>query len=124
LGSDFNIEITEAHHKHKIDAPSGTALTLAAAAARGRGTSLPEVRAPADRNTGKGRPDSEIGIASVRGGDVVGDHEVAFLGTGERLMLRHSASDRVIFAKGALRAGAWLTTQAPGRYQMVNVFGF
>jgi 4-hydroxy-tetrahydrodipicolinate reductase len=123
LGPEFNIEVTEAHHKHKLDAPSGTALTLAEAAARGRGVELAAVRSPLVRGSAGPRLDTEIGISSIRGGDVVGDHEVAFLGTGERLMLRHSATDRAIFARGALRAGAWLATQRPGRYQMADVFG-
>ena len=123
LGPDFNIEVTEAHHKHKLDAPSGTALTLAEAAARGRGVDLAAVRSPAVRGSAGQRGDAEIGISSIRGGDVVGEHEVAFLGTGERVMLRHSATDRAIFARGALRAGAWLAAQRPGRYQMADVFG-
>jgi 4-hydroxy-tetrahydrodipicolinate reductase len=123
LGSEFNIEVTEAHHKHKLDAPSGTALTLAEAAARGRGVELATVRSPTVRGSAGPRRDEEIGISSIRGGDVVGDHEVAFLGPGERLMLRHSATDRVVFASGALRAGAWVALQPPGRYKMADVFG-
>ncbi len=124
LSPEFNIEVTEAHHKHKLDAPSGTALTLAEAAARGRGVDLAAVRSPLVRGSAGPRRDSEIGISSIRGGDVVGDHEVAFLGTGERLILRHSATDRAIFAKGALRAGVWLAAQRPGRYQMTDIFHF
>jgi 4-hydroxy-tetrahydrodipicolinate reductase len=123
LGPEFNIEVTEAHHKHKLDAPSGTALTLAEAAARGRGVDLAAVRSALVRGSTGPRRDAEIGISSIRGGDVVGEHEVAFLGTGERLMLRHSATDRAIFARGALRAGAWLAAQRPGRYRMADVFG-
>jgi 4-hydroxy-tetrahydrodipicolinate reductase len=122
LGPEFNIEILEAHHKYKLDAPSGTALTLAEAAARGRGTTYAASRVSADRSSTGTRSDATIGIASIRGGDVVGDHEVAFLGPGERVVLRHSATDRVIFARGALKAGQWLSGKPAGRYQMADVF--
>jgi 4-hydroxy-tetrahydrodipicolinate reductase len=124
LGNEFNIEIVETHHRHKLDAPSGTALTLAEAAARGRHTTLPASRSPVPRGSEGPRRDAEIGMAVLRGGDVVGEHEVQFLGPGERLVLRHSATDRVIFARGALRAGRWLAAQGPGRYRMADVFGF
>jgi 4-hydroxy-tetrahydrodipicolinate reductase len=123
LGREFHIEVIEAHHRHKLDAPSGTALLVAEAAARGRGTHYAAVRAAQPRGSAGERSDDEIGIASIRGGDVVGEHEVLFLGPGERLSLRHSATDRSIFARGALRAGQWLAGQAPGRYQMADVFG-
>lgn len=104
LGEDFDIQIQETHHRAKRDAPSGTALALGAAAAEGRG------------------PSCQVGFASLRGGDVVGEHEVHFLGTGERLRLSHSATDRSIFARGALRAGCWLAGQRPGVYRMADVF--
>ena len=122
LPDEFNIEIIEVHHKHKRDAPSGTALTLAEAAARGRGGTLESLRAPIDRNANQSRPDAQIGISTVRGGDVVGEHEILFLGPGERLVFRHTATDRSLFARGALQAGAWLVRQAPGRYRMADVF--
>ncbi len=119
LGAEFNIEIVETHHRLKLDAPSGTALLLGQAAAAGRDATLAALRAPVNRN-GAERPDEQIGIASVRGGDVVGEHEVHFLGPGERLVLRHSATDRALFARGALQAGRWLADQSPGRYHMAD----
>jgi 4-hydroxy-tetrahydrodipicolinate reductase len=119
LGAEFNIEIVETHHRMKLDAPSGTALLLGQAAAAGRDATLAALRTPADRN-GLERRAEQIGIASVRGGDVVGEHEVHFLGQGERLVLRHSATDRALFARGALRAGRWLADQSPGRYHMAD----
>jgi 4-hydroxy-tetrahydrodipicolinate reductase len=122
LGREFNIEVTEAHHRHKLDAPSGTALVLAQAAARGRGTTYAAAQAAQPRGSAGPRSDSEIGMASIRGGDVVGEHEVLFLGPGERISLRHSATDRSIFARGALRAGQWLAVQPAGRYQSADVF--
>lgn len=123
LPADFNIEIVEAHHRHKRDAPSGTALALGAAAARGRGLQG-DSAASQPRGAAGPRRDDEIGYAVVRGGDVVGEHQVLFLGTGERLNLAHSATDRSIFARGALRAAQWLAGQRPGRYQMADIFGF
>jgi len=119
LGTEFNIEIIETHHRMKLDAPSGTALLLGQAAAAGRESTLAALRAPVDRD-GVARRDEQIGIASLRGGDVVGEHEVHFLGQGERLVLRHSATDRALFARGALRAGRWLADQPPGRYHMAD----
>jgi 4-hydroxy-tetrahydrodipicolinate reductase len=122
LGEEFNIEVIEAHHALKRDAPSGTALMLAAAAAAGRNSTLQATRPAAARGSGGARTAAEIGIAVVRGGDVVGDHEIHFLGPGERLVLRHSATDRTLFARGALRAAAWLVGRPAGRYQMADVF--
>ena len=122
LPPEFDIEILEAHHKHKLDAPSGTALALADSAARARGLD-PSADTMAGR-TGKGaRRSGEIGIASVRAGDIVGTHTVLFAGLGERLTIGHEATDRSIFALGALRAARWLATQKPGRYTMANVLG-
>jgi 4-hydroxy-tetrahydrodipicolinate reductase len=120
LPTDFDIEIVEAHHRHKQDAPSGTALALGQAASDGRGMAF---RRDALRNHGEGgaRPTGEIGYAVVRGGDVVGDHTVAFLGAGERVLLSHQATDRAIFARGALRAAKFLSEQPPGRYEMGDV---
>ena len=105
LPSGYDIEVVETHHRGKRDAPSGTALTLGAAAAAGRGVNK-----------------DEIGFASVRGGDVVGEHEVWFLGEGERVLLKHSATDRAVFARGALLAGHWLAGRMAGRYAMRDVF--
>jgi 4-hydroxy-tetrahydrodipicolinate reductase len=122
LGAEFNIEVVEAHHAAKRDAPSGTALMLAAAAAEGRGSTLEATRPGKPRGSGEAREAAEIGIAVVRGGDVVGEHEIQFLGPGERLVLRHSATDRSLFARGALRAAAWLAGRSAGRYQMNDVF--
>lgn len=118
LGSDFAIEILEAHHGNKVDAPSGTALALGRAAAAGRGLDLNSHRVSnRDGHTGKRQAD-DIGFAVLRGGDVVGEHTVFFYGQGERLELTHRATDRVLFAKGALQAARWLVGQAPGLYSM------
>jgi 4-hydroxy-tetrahydrodipicolinate reductase len=119
----FDIEIVEFHHRHKIDAPSGTALALGQAAAQGRNVRLEDV---ADRgrdgNTGA-RATGAIGFAALRGGDVVGDHSVIFAGIGERLELTHKASDRGIYARGAVHAARWLEGRPPGLYGMADVLG-
>jgi 4-hydroxy-tetrahydrodipicolinate reductase len=125
LGPDaFDIEILEMHHKHKVDAPSGTALALGHAAARGRGVDLTEV---ADRGrdgmTGA-RKSGAIGFAALRGGDVVGDHVVIFAGAGERIELAHRATDRRIYAHGAVTAARWLHGRPAGLYGMADVLGF
>ena len=120
LPQGYDIEILETHHRHKVDAPSGTALALAQAAAAGRGTTLPH----APQLTGAvpgARERGAIGFAVARGGDVVGEHEVRFLGTGEQVKLAHVATDRNIFARGALAAALWLADQGVGRYSMTNV---
>lgn len=122
LAPSYDIEIIESHHRDKRDAPSGTALALGEAAAQGRGVSLHEQAKFARNGAAARRSAGQIGFASVRGGDVVGEHEVQFLGTGERLVLRHSASDRSVFARGALIAGQWLAGKPPGRYAMSDVF--
>jgi 4-hydroxy-tetrahydrodipicolinate reductase len=122
LPSEFDIEITEAHHKHKLDAPSGTALALAGAAASGRGVD-PRKHVRPGRAGNEARRPEEIGIASIRAGDVVGTHTVLFAGSGERLTVGHEATDRSIFARGAVRAAKWLAGQEPGRYAMVDVLG-
>lgn len=123
LGPDWDIEISETHHRHKTDSPSGTALALGRAAAEGRGASLTELKVPADR-AGTRVPGS-IGFAVQRGGDVAGEHGVSFFGAGERVELSHLASDRAIFARGALRAAQWLLTEqaGPGLYSMRDVLG-
>lgn len=118
LGPDWDIEIVEMHHRHKVDAPSGTALLLGAAAAKGRGhalepvTDLNGVRAP-----------GAIGFASLRGGSVAGDHMVVLAAEGERIELGHRAESRAIFARGAVRAAQWLSGRAPGRYAMADMLG-
>lgn len=123
LGADYDVEVVEAHHKHKVDAPSGTALMLGEAAAEGRGVTLADV---ADRGrdgiTGARQP-GHIGFAAIRGGDIVGEHDVIFAGEGERVILRHVATDRRIFARGALRAALWGQGKHPGEYDMVDVLG-
>ncbi len=121
LGKEFDIEIFEAHHKHKIDAPSGTALALGQAAAAGRGADLENVMS-LDR-AGK-RNDGDIGFSVFRGGDVVGEHTVTFAGTGERIDLSHKATDRAIFARGAIRAAVWLKDKPAGFYAMRDMLGF
>ncbi|MCC7462869.1 MAG: 4-hydroxy-tetrahydrodipicolinate reductase [Gammaproteobacteria bacterium] len=118
LPARFDVEIIEAHHRHKVDAPSGTALVLGEAAATGRGRRLESCAEYARHGAGGPRASDGIGFAVVRGGDVVGEHEVLFLGPGERVALKHSATDRSIFARGALAAGRWLADQPPGRYEM------
>lgn len=120
LPADFDIEITEAHHRHKKDAPSGTALTLGRAAAEGRGQRFEEV-AKLSREGVAPRQEGEIGFSVIRAGDIVGDHAVMFAGTAERIILVHQATDRSLFARGALRGAAWLAVQPPGRYQMRDV---
>jgi 4-hydroxy-tetrahydrodipicolinate reductase len=122
LPRDYDIEILEVHHRNKTDAPSGTALALGQAAAQARGDTLDSQAMYGRHGVGSARQQGQIGFASLRGGDVVGEHEVLFLGEGERLMLRHSVSDRSVFARGALMAGQWLARQAPGLYQMADVF--
>jgi len=123
LGEEFDIEIVEAHHRHKVDAPSGTALMLGEAAAEGRGHKLAEVyEAARDGITGERAP-GRIGFSAIRGGDIVGEHDVIFAGAGERIVLRHVASDRALFARGALRAVLWALDQPPGHYAMTDVLG-
>jgi 4-hydroxy-tetrahydrodipicolinate reductase len=111
LPADFDVEIVEAHHRMKKDAPSGTALALGKAAAEGRG------QAGGERRSG------DIGYAVIRGGDIVGDHTVLFAGTGEQITLGHRATDRAIFARGAVQAALWLAVQPAGRYIMRDFLG-
>jgi len=120
LPDTFDIDVIELHHRQKLDAPSGTALTLARAAAGARGLPLPSATTPpADGSAPRGpRPAGQVGIASLRAGDLVGEHTVLFSGHGEQLALSHRASDRAIFARGALTAALWLMSQPPGRYTM------
>ena len=118
LSTGWDIEIVETHHKHKIDAPSGTALALGDAAAKGRGVLLGDV---ASMNREGARHAGNIGFAVMRGGNVVGEHSVIFYGDCERIELTHRATDRVIFAQGALRAGVWVVGQPAGLYAMDDV---
>lgn len=123
LGPEFDIEVIEAHHRHKVDAPSGTALMLGEAAAEGRGVRLSEMsESGRDGITGP-RGDGAIGFSAIRGGDIVGEHDVVFAGDGERIVLRHVATDRAIFARGALRAAIWGQDKMPGQYDMMDVLG-
>ncbi|MEO1315660.1 MAG: 4-hydroxy-tetrahydrodipicolinate reductase, partial [Pseudomonadota bacterium] len=123
LGTEYDIEVVEMHHRHKVDAPSGTAYMLADAAADGRGVALEEAaRRVRDGHTGA-RETGSIGMQSLRGGDVVGEHDVILAGQGERLVLRHVATDRMLFARGAVRAALWGVHHGPGEYGMADVLG-
>lgn len=123
LGDDWDVEIVEMHHRHKVDAPSGTALALGQAAAAGRGVDLSAMKdSVRDGHTGPRQP-GRIGFATLRGGDVVGDHTVIFAAEGERLELTHKAASRAIFARGAVRAALWTAGKAPGLYGMDDVLG-
>jgi 4-hydroxy-tetrahydrodipicolinate reductase len=123
LGEDFDVEVVEMHHNKKVDAPSGTALMLGQAAADGRGIDLAQrSQRGRDGHTGARRA-GDIGFAALRGGTVVGDHTVIFAGPAERIELSHKAEDRMIFARGALRAALWARSQKPGLYSMADVLG-
>ena len=123
LDEDFDIEIIEAHHHHKVDAPSGTALMLGEAAAEGRGVLLAEVSDRGRDGITGAREYGHIGFAAIRGGDVVGEHDVIFAAPGERIVLRHLATDRKIFARGALKAAIWGQGRGPGAFDMLDVLG-
>jgi len=123
LRDDYDIEIVEMHHRHKVDAPSGTAITLGEAAARGRGVDLAAVSDRGRDGITGARVRGHIGFAALRGGDVVGDHTVVFAGGGERIELTHKAASREVFARGALRAAIWTQGRAPGLYSMKDVLG-
>jgi 4-hydroxy-tetrahydrodipicolinate reductase len=123
LPTQFDIEIVEAHHRMKRDAPSGTALALGMAAADGRGQSFGATDSVV-RREGAARQDGEIGFAVVRGGDIVGEHSVLFAGMGESLTLSHRATDRAIFARGALQAAAWLAPRPAGQYFMRDLVSY
>ncbi len=113
----------EAHHNKKVDAPSGTALMLGEAAAEGRGITLAEHRESGRDGMTGARAKGAIGFSAIRGGDIVGEHDVLFAGQGERIVLRHIATDRAIFARGALKAALWGQDKAPGEYDMLDVLG-
>ncbi len=120
---DYDIEIVEMHHRHKVDAPSGTALTLAEFAAKGRDLNLDEVRVSGRDGQIGPRSKDEIAVMALRGGDIVGRHTVGFYGDGEYLELNHTATSRETFSKGALRAAKWLATQKPGLYSINDALG-
>lgn len=123
LGTDFDIEITESHHHHKVDAPSGAALMLGEAAAEGRGVALEDVRDSGRDGIVGARREGDIGFHAIRGGDIVGEHEVLFAGQGERIKLTHLATDRGLFARGAVQAALWGLDKKPGHYSMADVLG-
>ncbi|MDB9804059.1 4-hydroxy-tetrahydrodipicolinate reductase [Amylibacter sp.] len=123
LDEDFDIEIVESHHKHKVDAPSGTALMLGKAAAEGRGVDLSSIEDRGRDGITGVRKRGDIGFHAIRGGDVVGEHDVIFAADGERIVLRHLATDRQIFVRGALRAAIWGQGKDAGEYDMVDVLG-
>jgi len=123
LDDDFDIEVVEAHHNQKVDAPSGTALMLGAAAAEGRGVKLADVADRGRDGIVGARTKGDIGFTAIRGGDIVGEHDVIFAGAGERIILRHIATDRGLYAKGALRAALWGLDKKPGEYDMFDVLG-
>jgi 4-hydroxy-tetrahydrodipicolinate reductase len=123
LGPEYDIEIVEMHHRAKVDAPSGTALMLGEAAAAGRGVNLADAAERGRDGVTGPRRDGAIGFASLRGGDVVGEHEAIFAGPGERVVLKHIATDRMLFARGAVRAALWGQGQEPGQYSMIDVLG-
>ena len=124
LPDAYDIEVLEMHHHHKIDAPSGTALALGEAAAAGRDVNLADVADKVRDGMTGARTRGDIGFATLRGGDVVGDHTVMFAGAGERVEITHKAASREIFAAGAIRAAMWATQQKPGLYSMKDVLGF
>ena len=123
LGPEWDIEIAEMHHRHKVDAPSGTALLLGEAAAAGRGIALAEAKVTERAGLTGARAEGTIGFASMRGGSVAGDHMVVFAGEGERIEIGHRAENRAIFAKGAVTAALWLAGKPAGRYTMAEVLG-
>ena len=123
LDADWDIEVVEAHHRMKVDAPSGTALMLGRAAAEGRGVSLDEAMVSRRDGITGARERGSIGFSAIRGGDIVGEHDVLFATAGERIILRHVATDRAIFARGALKAALWGQGRKPGQYDMMDVLG-
>ena len=122
-GQDYDIEIYEAHHRHKIDAPSGTALSMGEVVAKTLGRDLKSCAVYGREGQTGARDRNTIGFATVRGGDVVGDHTVSFMADGERIEITHKASSRMAFARGAVRAAAWLNGQSAGLYDMQDVLG-
>ncbi len=121
LGVDWDIEIVEMHHKHKVDAPSGTAIMLGESAAEGRGSRLADLRADVRDGITDEREEGSIGFAALRGGSVIGEHDVIFASPSERITLSHKAENRTLFADGAVRAALWTAGKQPGRYSMMDV---
>ncbi len=121
IGTDSNIEIVEAHHRHKVDAPSGTALKMGEVIANALGRDLSECAVYGREGTEEPRDKQTIGFSSIRGGDVVGEHSVTFFMEGERVEITHKASSRMTYANGAIKACQWLTNQANGVYSMQDV---
>ncbi len=124
LGDEYDAEILEMHHKHKVDAPSGTALALGQAVAKGRGVDLDAVAQRTRDGITGARKAGDIGFATLRGGDVIGDHTVMFAADGERIELTHKASNRSIYSAGAVRAALWSAGRGPGFYGMRDMLGF
>jgi len=120
---DFDIEVLEMHHKHKVDAPSGTALLLGEAAAQGRGIALSDKAVRVRDGITGARDEGTIGFATLRGGSVIGEHSVVFAGEGETIEIAHRATDRQLFARGAVKAALWAYDKKPGRYDMLDVLG-
>ncbi len=124
LDADYDIDVLEMHHRHKVDAPSGTALMLGKAAARGRGVALEDVACKTRDGQVGARPRGEIGFATLRGGDVAGEHSVIFAAEGEQIVLTHKATSREVFSKGAVKAALWGRGKPAGLYSMRDVLGF
>lgn len=124
LGQDYDVEISEAHHRHKVDAPSGTALALGELVAEARGGRLDSLGVYTRQGQVGPREAGSIGFSVIRAGNIVGEHTVMFASEDERLELTHRAADRAVFAKGALRAARWVAGRAPGLYTMADVLGF
>ena len=123
LDEDWDIEIIEQHHRMKVDAPSGTALMLGHAAATGRGIDFDQAKVSGRDGITGARNRGDIGFSAIRGGDIIGEHDVLFAADGERIILRHLATDRSIFVRGALKAAIWGQSKKPGRYDMMDVLG-
>jgi 4-hydroxy-tetrahydrodipicolinate reductase len=123
LGDSVDIEIVEAHHRHKVDAPSGTALAMGRAVAGSLGKDLDQAGVFSRHGQVGARPSGAIGFSTIRGGDIVGEHTVMFAGEGETVEIAHKASNRTVFASGALRAARWVAGRAPGLYDMQDVLG-
>lgn len=121
LGPDYDIEVIEAHHKHKVDAPSGTALAMGHSIANAIGKDLKDCAVYAREGMTGARPEGTIGFSTVRAGEIIGEHTVLFVGQGEQLEVTHKATDRMTFARGAVRAAGWLASQADGLYDMADV---
>ena len=123
FGDSVDVEIVESHHRHKVDAPSGTAISLGEHVARGLNRNLAEVEVHGRHGMTGARERETIGFHAIRGGEIVGEHTVMFIAGGERVEITHRAQSRTNFAEGALRAAAWVSAQAPGVYDMLDVLG-